>query len=292
MPQYFRRHRKRRNASPRRHLGVFLLLAGALLATFAGVFRFFFKPLSSRPGEETTTSRLEQFGAAVDKRLMPVWKAARVPYPPTHLLFVAYKHERRLDVYSLASDSNSIGGDASRGATAPNESAQSLPSSSPPPLRAFAPGITRHFIKSYPILGASGVFGPKLREGDGQVPEGFYGIEYLNPNSSFHLSMKVAYPNADDREQAAKEGRTMLGGDIMIHGNTGSRGCLAMGDPAVEELFVLVARAGVKNVEVLISPVDFRQEAAEGLPKKFTEISFPEWVAALHTRLREAVLRL
>ena len=153
--------------------------------------------------------------------------------------------------------------------------------------------MERRFIKSYPILGASGQLGPKLKEGDRQVPEGFYGVEYLNPNSSYHLSMKIAYPNADDRARAALEGRTGLGGDIMIHGNTGSSGCLAMGDPAAEDLFILAARVGVENVEVLISPVDFRHRGHGGAAHEaYCEEAYPEWVQALHRRIRHAVERL
>jgi murein L,D-transpeptidase YafK len=71
---------------------------------------------------------------------------------------------------------------------------------------------------------ASGKAGPKLREGDGQVPEGIYRIDGLNPNSSYHLSLKLNYPNDFDLEQARTEGRTELGGDIFIHGKAVSIG--------------------------------------------------------------------
>ena len=92
------------------------------------------------------------------------------------------------------------------------------------------------FVLADPILAASGVSGPK-REGDKQVPEGFYRIELLNPNSRYHLSLRVNYPNADDLERARQDGRALstLGGDIMIHGGSASIGCLALGDPAVGE---------------------------------------------------------
>ncbi len=60
---------------------------------------------------------------------------------------------------------------------------------------------------------------PKFKEGDGQIPEGIYGIEYLNPNSKFHLSMKINYPNSFDKEMAKIDNRKNLGGDIMIHGS-------------------------------------------------------------------------
>ena len=69
-------------------------------------------------------------------------------------------------------------------------------------------------IKRYPFTGFSGGPGPKLREGDGQIPKGIYAIEYLNPNSQFHLSMKLDYPNAFDKakgEYTAKDTKSTNG---------------------------------------------------------------------------------
>ena len=113
--------------------------------------------------------------------------------------------------------------------------------------------------RRYPMTAFSGTLGPKLREGDGQIPEGVYGLAYLNPNSSYHLSMKVSYPNAEDRAQAAKEGRTNLGGDIMIHGSNATVGCVPVGDEAIEELFYFVQAVGLRNVVVIMAPYDMRQ---------------------------------
>jgi murein L,D-transpeptidase YafK len=120
-----------------------------------------------------------------------------------------------------------------------------------------------------------------LREGDDQVPEGIYPIESLNPNSTFHLSLRVGYPNSFDRDQAGKDGRTKLGGDIMIHGSFVSAGCLAMGDEAVEDLFVLAADTGLKNLEVIISPVDFRVGKAVPPPT-----SLPAWSNRLYDGIK------
>ena len=77
----------------------------------------------------------------------------------------------------------------------------------------------------YAMTGFSGVFGPKLKEGEGQIAEGVYGVEYLNPNSLFHLSLKVSCPNDFDRAMAKEDGRTESGGDIMIHGGRAKVGC-------------------------------------------------------------------
>ncbi|MEM7652111.1 MAG: L,D-transpeptidase family protein [Pseudomonadota bacterium] len=133
-----------------------------------------------------------------------------------------------------------------------------------------------HRIKTYPILAASGGPGPKLREGDRQVPEGLYEIEYLNPNSAYHLSLKLNYPNQNDRVQATLDGRTNLGGDIMIHGKSASVGCLAIGDPAIEEVFALVARLGRSRVSALIVPTDLRLYQAQ---------DEREWVQTLYDQL-------
>lgn len=119
----------------------------------------------------------------------------------------------------------------------------------------------------YEMTAFSGRLGPKLREGDGQIPEGIYSIEYLNPNSLYHLSLKVSYPNAEERARAKKEGRTNLGGDIMIHGRNVSVGCVAIGDEAIEEVFYLVNAVGCKNVKVIIAPYDLRKGRQDVLEK-------------------------
>ena len=90
-------------------------------------------------------------------------------------------------------------------------------------------------FRTYPIVAASGQLGPKLAEGDRQVPEGFYFSRSgdMNPNSSFHLSFNVNYPNAYDRAHE----RT--GTFIMVHGSNVSIGCLAMTDEKIEEIYAL-----------------------------------------------------
>jgi len=114
------------------------------------------------------------------------------------------------------------------------------------------------FVKSYRIHAASGREGPKLKQGDYQVPEGFYQITMWNPNSRFHLSMRVNYPNTYDRLRAKAEKRTNLGGDIFIHGSNVSAGCLAMGDQAIEELYYITSLA--ERVNMMILPFDFREK--------------------------------
>lgn len=133
----------------------------------------------------------------------------------------------------------------------------------------------------YAVLGQSGGLGPKLAEGDKQVPEGVYEAEYLNANSRFHLSIRLNYPNAFDREMAQRDGRTTLGSDIMIHGTDSSIGCLAVGNQAAEDLFVLAGHVRGSRVRVLISPTDFRTPSAQE-----PSTSVP-WSAALYGVLRD-----
>ena len=170
-----------------------------------------------------------------------------MPYPPARFLLLGLKRERELQLY------------------------------------AAGPGQPFAFIRSFAVLGASGEIGPKLREGDRQVPEGVYRIEYLNPNSIAHLSLALSYPNPFDRIHAEEEGResASLGGDIMIHGGADSVGCLAVGDQTAEDLFVLAADANWQEAVVLISPVDFRRAT---LPADYRPTT--DWVNPLYGWLR------
>ena len=94
-------------------------------------------------------------------------------------------------------------------------------------------------FRRYRIAAASGGLGPKLAEGDGQVPEGFYSVPpgAMNPNSKFHRSFNIGYPNKYDKAH----GRT--GSYIMIHGGRVSIGCLAMTDAKIEEIYTICEAA-------------------------------------------------
>jgi murein L,D-transpeptidase YafK len=90
-------------------------------------------------------------------------------------------------------------------------------------------------LKTYPICRWSGDLGPKKKEGDRQAPEGFYAITpgQMNPNSSYYLAFNTGYPNAYDRAW----GRT--GSELMVHGDCSSRGCYAMTDEQIQEIYAL-----------------------------------------------------
>ena len=131
-------------------------------------------------------------------------------------------------------------------------------------------------IRSYQFYGFSGREGPKLEEGDFQIPEGLYRIEYLNPNSDFHLSIKIDYPNSFDRAKARLEGRDFPGTDIFIHGRDATIGCVPIGDQGIEDLFMIVAQMGIKNVNAIFAPHDFRTDPA------YPEIDSVEWEDELY----------
>jgi murein L,D-transpeptidase YafK len=97
-------------------------------------------------------------------------------------------------------------------------------------------------FQTYAVAAMSGHLGPKLREGDRQAPEGFYYVppSRMNPNSRFHLSMNLGYPNRYDRVHE----RT--GSALMVHGGSASIGCFAMTDPKIEKIYAM-AEAALHN---------------------------------------------
>lgn len=116
-------------------------------------------------------------------------------------------------------------------------------------------------VATYPILKASGTAGPKRREGDLQVPEGFYEINRFNPESLFHLSLGLNYPNASDRVLSDKE---RPGGDIFIHGKNVSIGCAPLGDEGIEEVYLAALdcrERGQKRFPVHVFPARMQGEA-------------------------------
>jgi hypothetical protein len=224
-----------------------LLLAGGAFYVFGrGVW---YPLLLQIRGPRTVADVVTRYGPAAHKRLGPYFKRAGVAYPPKQIALLVFKRERRLSLWVRST-----------------------------------PNAPWRFIRHYPVLAASGHAGPKLRQGDYQVPEGVYRIEHMNPNSSYHLSMKVSYPNDLDRRMAARDARTRLGGDIFIHGDQVSIGCVAMGDPAIEELFTLVAETGHQRVKVIIAPNDLRAGGA------VIHEEAPTWVGQLYRIVAAALV--
>ena len=106
-------------------------------------------------------------------------------------------------------------------------------------------------VKRLPILAQSGGPGPKRREGDMQVPEGFYEVDRFNPRSTFHLSLGLNYPNASDRLLGDPKSP---GSDIFIHGGNVSIGCVALGDPGIEVIYLAALDSRARPVRVQLFP--------------------------------------
>lgn len=135
-----------------------------------------------------------------------LFHAARVPYPAAEIFLRAFKRERTLELWARP-----------EGAT------------------------TFTLLKVYDVCAVSGELGPKRRQGDRQVPEGFYSIDLFNPLSDYLLSLHVNYPNNVDRARPGRAGN--LGGDIYIHGGCESIGCLAMTNEGIKELYWIAVEA-------------------------------------------------
>ena len=126
-------------------------------------------------------------------------------------------------------------------------------------------------FKTYDICASSGELGPKRKQGDGQVPEGFYTIAVFNPYSSYHLSLGVSYPNASDRIK----GKGNLGGDIMIHGSCVTIGCLPLTDTYIKEVYILAVEAknnGQQNIPVHIFPTKMNDKGMLFLSEVNTDL--------------------
>ncbi|MFA6235265.1 MAG: L,D-transpeptidase family protein [Bacteroidota bacterium] len=124
-------------------------------------------------------------------------------------------------------------------------------------------GTGRDTIASFPICAMETSPGFKERQGDGRTPDGIYKISLLNPGSSYHLSMKINYPNAVDNARHARLTRLRgerwsQGGDIFIHGRCVTVGCIAMTDDVIEKLYLLVASlpADRRSIPVMVLPFD------------------------------------
>lgn len=169
-----------------------------------------------------------------DAMLRKMVEAKGLSYPPRAILLRAFKKEGVLELW---------GADEETG----------------PYLR----------LKTYSICATSGVLGPKRRFGDEQVPEGFYDLDFFNPQSNFYLSMHINYPNAADRILGYRQN---LGGTIYLHGNCASIGCIPITDDGIKEVYwlsILVRNGGAKHLPIQIYPGRLDQEGFRNLAKSY-----------------------
>ncbi len=125
-------------------------------------------------------------------------------------------------------------------------------------------------IKTYQFSAFSGKLGPKRKQGDNQIPEGFYFIDRFNPTSNFYLSLGVSYPNNADK---IKSKANDLGGDVFIHGNSVTIGCIPITDDKIKELYIYAVEAknnAQKNIPVYIFPARLTSQNYTSLKKEFS----------------------
>ncbi len=201
---------------------------------------------SQKKPTRTVKQVLDIYQSSGLKRLSNSFKRANINMPPKELRLLAFKRERKVELWA-----RDLG--------------------------------EWKAIKTYQFTATSGKLGPKLKQGDEQIPEGVYSIIGLNPNSSYHLSMKLNYPNEFDKYYAKKEGRVKPGNNIFIHGKNKSVGCIALGDTAIEEIFVIVALTGKDNTKVVISPYDFRNKRFKKTWKS------PKWAKSLYSNISNSL---
>lgn len=198
--------------------------------------------------EQAIDKAVKRYGLRVEPQLKSYFSKAGVSYPPQDVAILAFKSERRVELWAKNSNQN-----------------------------------WRH-IHNYPLTGFSGRLGPKLKVNDKQIPEGIYKLVNFNPFSSMHLSMMLNYPNNFDKQKGYHDGRKNLGNNIFIHGKNLSVGCLAIGDLAIDQLFILARRVGLNNIQVIIAPNDLRH-------KKPATSTFaqPRWLPELYTQITQSL---
>lgn len=191
---------------------------------------------------------IKRYGLRAEPQLISFFKQSGVSYPPKDIALLAFKSERKVELW------------------------------------AKNPNQLWHHIHNYPLTGFSGRLGPKLRLNDKQIPEGVYKLVNFNPFSSMHLSMMINYPNGFDREKGYIDGRRELGNNIFIHGKNLSVGCLAVGDLAIDQLFVLTRRVGLSHTQVIIAPNDLRNE--KPATPSFAQ---PRWLPELYEHINNSL---
>lgn len=189
-----------------------------------------------------------KYGLRTEPEMVRFFSKANVQYPPKEIALLAFKKERKIELW--AKNDNQ-------------------------PWK---------YINHYQLTAFSGRLGPKLKEKDGQIPEGIYRLINFNPFSSMHLSLMIDYPNHFDKLQASKDGRRNLGNNIFLHGKSFSVGCLSVGNWAIDQLFLLIRRVGLNQVKLIIAPNDLRIEKPATAP-----FAQPRWLPELYKQIQLAL---
>jgi murein L,D-transpeptidase YafK len=205
---------------------------GVLLAVLCGVALAAPGGISFRE-EQWKFPRVRTAAREKDKSLKQLFTQKGLAYPPHALLLRAFKKEGTLELWAENGTSGAY-----------------------------------LLVKSYSVCATSGTLGPKRRFGDEQVPEGFYELDWFNPQSNFYLSLHVSYPNKSDRILGS---RMNPGGDIFLHGNCVTIGCLPITDDGIKEVYwlaVLAKSSGQKHLPIQIFPARLTDRELDRLARE------------------------
>jgi murein L,D-transpeptidase YafK len=169
-----------------------------------------------------TSLKTEIITSRIEDSLRKQFEVKKLTWPPQELYIRSFKYDRILEVWVKGDSKESF-----------------------------------KLFKAYKVCMQSGTIGPKRLEGDYQMPEGFYYINEFNPNSNFHLSLGLNYPNASDKILSDS---LHPGNSIYIHGKCLSTGCIAIDNKPIEELYLLasyVKDAGEEFIPVHVFPIKY-----------------------------------
>ena len=195
----------------------------SLLFTFLGIiFSAVIFAQGALPPALTANSRTINAFNKLEDSVKAQFERKNLIWPPAEMYVRSFKYDRQLEVWVKGKKSD--------------------------PFQLF---------KTYSVCQVSGTTGPKRMEGDYQVPEGFYHIDEFNPNSAFHLSLGLSYPNASDKLLSDQRSP---GSAIYIHGNCVSTGCIPITDVPIEELYIIasfVKSKGQEFIPVHVFPIRY-----------------------------------
>ncbi len=177
---------------------------------------------------QNSAPRVQQARTEKAQEVRALFAKAQVAYPARRLLLRAFKADNQLELWA---------GDGQGPLT---------------------------LVTTYAICARSGSLGPKRMQGDGQVPEGFYVVDRFNPTSNFHLSLGVSYPNTSDR-QLGRVGH--LGGDIFIHGDCVTIGCIPIETEPIKALYLIALDTKLTFGSTIAVQIFPTRMTAEGLQR-------------------------
>jgi murein L,D-transpeptidase YafK len=182
------------------------ILSLIILVVAAGLMAFNFSDFFS---EQLKFPRVRQANSVKGNKIATMLEAKIIPLNSFDLFIRGFKDEKVIEVWAKDKSSS-----------------------------------TYQMLTTYPFCATTGKLGPKRRSGDRQMPEGFYVVDKFNPESMYHLSFRISYPNKSDLKFADV---LNPGNDIFIHGDCITIGCIPIGNDNIEELYLIAAHAESAN---------------------------------------------